>query len=68
MVRVGVKIVERSRGHFDIIKERGETKPTTEIEKALGDAVEQAVQMRIDEIMSAAKEHGAETSREVRHG
>lgn len=68
MVRVGVKIVERTKGHFEILKERGDSKDATEIEALLGNAVEQSLQMRIDEIMSEAEKHGAETSREVRHG
>lgn len=67
MVRVGVKIVEVSAGKFEILKERGESKDATEVEKALGDAVEQALQLRLDAIMSEAEKCGAETSREVRH-
>lgn len=68
MVRVGVKIVENSKGHFEIIKERADTKDATEIETLLGNAVESALQVCLDEIMEEAKQHGAETSREVRHG
>ena len=68
MVRVGVKIVEKTKGHFEIIKERGDSKDATQIEKVLGSALEQSLQMCLDEIMSEAKKHGAETSREVRHG
>lgn len=68
MVRVGVKIVEKAPGHFDIIKERGESKDATEVEKVLADAVEAGMQERINMIMESAAEFGAETSREVRRG
>ena len=68
MVRVGVKIVENRKGIFEIIKERGDSKDATEIETLLGNAVEQSLQLCLDEIMEQAEQHGADISREVRHG
>lgn len=68
MVRVGVKIVETSKGCFEIIKERGDSKDATEIETVLGNVVEKSLQVCLAEIMEDAERHGAKTSREVRRG